>query len=65
MIFQFFDTSTGTAVYVNPVYVVTIRPDPQDPDHRSVLKLRDGETIPVRGEHRDVADKLARPPVAA
>jgi hypothetical protein len=26
----------------------------------SILKLRDGEAIRVRGEHREIADKLAR-----
>jgi len=49
-------------VYINPAYVVTLRPDPADPDHVSIVKVRDGEAIRVRGDHREVADKLARTP---
>ena len=60
MIVQFTDTATGTAAYINPTYVVTLRPDPADPDHISIVRLRDGESIRVKGEHREVADKLAR-----
>jgi hypothetical protein len=60
MIEQFMDTAAGTAVYINPAYVVTIRPDPADPDHISIITLRTGEAIRVKGEHREVADKLAR-----
>jgi hypothetical protein len=62
MIVQFFDTAAGTAVYINPVYVVSLRPDPADPDHVSIIQLRNGEATRVRGEHREVADKLARTP---
>ncbi len=62
MIVQFLDTVAGTAVYINPAYVVTVRPDPADPDHVSILRLRDGESVRVKGEHREVADKLARTP---
>jgi hypothetical protein len=39
---------------------VTVRPDPADPDERSVVKLRDGESIRAKGSHREVADKLRR-----
>ena len=60
MIAQFMDTAAGTAVYINPMYVVTLRPDPADPDHVSILTLRNGESIRVKGDHREVADKLAR-----
>ena len=62
MIVPFTDGDTGTAVYINPAYVVTLRPDPVDLDRISVVKLEDGETIRVLGEHREVADKLARQP---
>ena len=62
MIAQFMDTAAGTAVYINPVYVVTLRPDPADPDRVSILTLRNGESIRVKGDHREVADKLARTP---
>jgi hypothetical protein len=54
------DSVAGAAVYINPAYVVTLRPDPADPDHVSIVKVRDGESIRVRGDHREVADKLAR-----
>ena len=61
MIVQLMDSVAGTAVYINPAYVVTLRPDPADPEKVTQVKLRDGETIRVQGEHQDVADKLARP----
>jgi hypothetical protein len=60
MVAQFVDTVTGTAVYVNPTYVVSLRPDPADPDHISIVRLRDGESIRVKGDHREVAEKLAK-----
>jgi hypothetical protein len=62
MIAQFMDSVAGTAVYINPTYVVTLRPDPAEPDHVSIVKVRDGESIRVRGDHREVADKLAWTP---
>jgi hypothetical protein len=60
MIVQFMDSVAGTPVYINPAYVVAVRPDPADPDHISVIKIRDGESIRVRGGDKEVADKLAR-----
>jgi len=60
MIVQFMDSMAGTPVYINPAYVVTLRPDPVDPDHISIIKTRDGESIRVRGGDKEVADKLAR-----
>jgi hypothetical protein len=62
MIVQFMDTVAGTAVYINPAYVVSLRPDPADPTRVTLVKLRDGESIRVQGDHREVADKLARTP---
>ena len=62
MIVQFFDTDAGTAVYINPEYVVTLRPDPAEPERISVVKLRDGETFRVQGTHVEVATKLSRTP---
>jgi hypothetical protein len=59
MIAPFFDAATGTAVYINPSYVVSIRPDPEDPLGTTLVKLQDGETLRVRGEHREVADRLS------
>ena len=61
MVIQFTDVATGTAAYLNPAYVTTVRPDPADPDHVSIVRLRDGESIRVKGDHREVAEKLARP----
>jgi uncharacterized protein YlzI (FlbEa/FlbD family) len=60
MIAQFMDTAIGTPVYINPTYVVTLRPDPADPDHVSIITLRIGESIRVRGDHQEVADKIVR-----
>jgi hypothetical protein len=60
MVVQFTDIATGTAAYLNPAFVTTVRPDPADPDHVSIVRLRDGESIRVKGDHREVADKLAR-----
>jgi len=60
MIVQLMDSVAGTPVYINPAYVVTLRPDPADPDHISIIKIRDGESIRVRGSDKEVADKLAR-----
>jgi hypothetical protein len=62
MIVQFFDTDAGTTVYINPEYVVTLRPDPAEPERVSVVKLRDGETFRVQGTHVEVAAKLGRAP---
>jgi hypothetical protein len=62
MIAQFMDSVTGTPVYINPTYVVALRPDPTAPDRVSLLKLSDGESLRVRGDHQEVADKLARTP---
>jgi hypothetical protein len=62
MIVQFIDNVTGTAVYINPAYVVSLRPDPADPADVTLIKLEDGETIRVRGNHQEVADKLTRRP---
>jgi hypothetical protein len=61
MIVQFIDASIGTIVYINPDYVMSVRPDPTDPDHVSLIRLRDGESIRVKGDHRETAAKLARP----
>jgi hypothetical protein len=60
MIVPLIDSVAGTAVYINPDYVVSLRPDPEALDRVSIIKLRDGETVRVQGEHTDVADKLAR-----
>jgi hypothetical protein len=62
MIVQFFDTDAGSTVYIDPEYVVTLRPDPAEPKRISVVKLRDGETFRVQGTHVEAAAKLARAP---
>jgi hypothetical protein len=60
MIQQFVDANIGTPVYINPAYVMSIRPDPTDPDHISQVQLRTGETLRLRGDHREVAAMLTR-----
>ena len=59
MIVQFIESKAGAPIYVNPAYVVTLRPDPSDPDNTTMIKTEDGECIHVHGEHRQVADKLS------
>jgi uncharacterized protein YlzI (FlbEa/FlbD family) len=59
MIQDFIDNVTGTTVYINPAFVIAMRPDPADPLNVTIVKLSDGETIRVRGSHDEVADKLA------
>lgn len=56
------ESVTGTAVSINPAFVVSMRPDPADVDGVTIIKLQDGETVHVVGEHREVADELARTP---
>jgi hypothetical protein len=58
MIVQLIDTVAGAPVYINPEHVVSLRPDPDDPDELSVVKTRDGETVRVKGAHDEVARKL-------
>ena len=60
MIVQFIDAIAGTTVYINPQYVVSMRPDPAHPDENTIVTLDGGETLTVRGEHMAVADKLRR-----
>jgi hypothetical protein len=60
MVVQFIDNVAGTPIYINPTYVVALRPDPVDPTRVSIVKLEDGESIRVQGEHEEVARKLAR-----
>jgi hypothetical protein len=67
MIVEFIDAVAGTPVYINPEYVMSMRPDAVDPTGTTEVKLKDGETIRVRGDHERVADRLAatlRPAVA-
>jgi hypothetical protein len=60
MIVQFTDSVAGTPVYINPDFVVSMRPDPEDPLHLRDIRLTYGDELRVHGEHTDVADKLAR-----
>jgi hypothetical protein len=60
MIVEFTDAVTAAAVYINPAFVINLRPDPADPDNVSILKLSDGESVRVKGDHRQVADRLRR-----
>jgi hypothetical protein len=59
MIVQFMDSAAGTAVYINPDYVVSVRPDPANPTEVTQVKLSDGESLRVVGDHEDVARRLA------
>jgi hypothetical protein len=63
MIVQFFDTDAGTAVYINPEYVVTLRPDPGEPERISIVKLWDGETFRVQGTHIEVGGQALPDPL--
>lgn len=63
MIVQFVDSVAGTPIYINPAYVVSMRPDPANPDEVTLVKIRDGESIRVRGAHEEVAKRLT--PAAA
>jgi len=62
MIAQFVEVS-GTPVYINPAYVVTLRPDPEDPDQ---CQHREGQGWAVDSrsvvKHREVASKLVGAP---
>jgi hypothetical protein len=60
MISHFIDAAAGTPVYINPDYVVSLRPDPADPDAVSIVKISDGETLRVRGHHAEIAARLMR-----
>jgi hypothetical protein len=60
MIVQMTDAVAGTAVYINPEYVVSLRPDPADPEKVSIVKISDGETLSVRGSHNEIAARLTR-----
>lgn len=62
MITQFIDRVTGTAVYLNPDFVASLRPGPSNPTRVTMVELRDGETPRVQGEHTEVAGKHSRPP---
>lgn len=64
MVVEFKDSVSGTAVYINPRYVVTARPDPGEPLRVTQIRLEDGETIRVVGEHGSVAERLAHPAAA-
>jgi hypothetical protein len=59
MMVQFSDVDSGVPVYVNPAFVVSMRPDAKEPTRVTVVQLRNGETLRVAGGHEVVADKLA------
>jgi uncharacterized protein YlzI (FlbEa/FlbD family) len=61
MVAEFVDSVTGSSVHINPDFVVTLRPDPDNPLDATLVKLKDGETFRVRGDHDEVAEKLDRP----
>ena len=65
MIVPFVEATSGVAIYINPVFVISLRPDPADPERTSIIKLSDGESLRIRGGHDDVAAQLSRTTAAA
>jgi hypothetical protein len=65
MIVPFFEATSGVAIYINPAFVVSLRPDPSDPERISIVKLSDGETVHIRGGHDAIAERLSRTSAAA
>ena len=65
MIVRFFEATSGVPIYINPAFVVSMRPDPADPDHASIVKLSDEESLRIRGGHDDVAAQLSQRTAAA
>ena len=60
-----FLTRSSRARLMSPTmtaYVVSVRPDPAEPESVSVVKMRDGESMRVNGYHRQVTDKLIGAP---
>ncbi len=62
MVVRFVDDNTGTPIYINPEYVMSLRPDPVKMESGSIITLGNGETIRVEGDHEEVAARLARTP---
>ena len=62
MIVQFVDSVAGTPIYINPAFVISFRPDPEEPTRVTLMKLSDGEAIRVIGDHEEVANRLSRRP---
>ncbi|MDB4933686.1 MAG: hypothetical protein JWP87_658 [Labilithrix sp.] len=61
MIVPFIDVATGTPVYLNATHVLSLRPDPTDPENATLVKLEDGESLRIRGDHEEIAKKLTEP----
>ena len=60
MIIAFTEAASGVPVYINPSFVVSVRPDPADPERTTTVRLSDGETLRLRGGHDNVAARLSR-----
>ena len=60
MIIPFTDSIGATPIYINPRYVLSVRPDPTDPNRITLVKLEDGETIRLQGAHSEVAERRAK-----
>ena len=65
MIVAFAEATSGLPIYINPSFVVSLRPDPADPERTTVVRLSDGETLRLRGGHDEVAPRLTRTTAAA
>ena len=56
---QFTESATGGHVAVNPDHVARVAPDPADHAGTTVIHLRDGEDVRVKGAFTEVVRKLA------
>ena len=52
MIVQFVDENTGTPIYINPEYVMSLRPDPVKIESGSIITLRNRGDRPGGGDSR-------------
>ena len=58
MIVQLLDRAADAAEYINPENVIMMRPDFEPLLEATIVKLNEGKTLTVIGDHREVADKL-------
>lgn len=65
MIIAFAEAASGVPIYINPAFVVSVRPDPADPERTTVVRLSDSETLRLHGSHNEVAARLSRTTGAA
>jgi hypothetical protein len=56
---EFTESASDTPVAVNPDHVAKVHPEPNDPTNITIIRLKDGDEIGVKGRHADVLKKLA------